>query len=87
MLMFLEPIPVFLFILIFLLFLPIFFPYFQDSELAFLIVIVGWYYFFLSFTHDHIGILGIPIHRCDPGHSFCYMEGFSIVRFPFVIRR
>jgi hypothetical protein len=24
---------------------------------------------------------------CDPGHSFCCTEGFSIVRFPFVIRR
>jgi hypothetical protein len=27
------------------------------------------------------------ITGCDPGHSFCCTEGFSIVRFPFVIRR
>jgi hypothetical protein len=27
------------------------------------------------------------ITYCDPGHSFCCTEGFSIVRFPFVIRR
>jgi hypothetical protein len=60
--MFLEPIPVFFFILVFLLFLHIFFPYFLDSELAFLVVVVGLCCFFLSFAHDSTGILRIPGH-------------------------
>jgi hypothetical protein len=29
----------------------------------------------------------VEIYACDPGHSFCCTEGFSIVRFPFVIQR
>jgi hypothetical protein len=61
-LIFLKPIPVFFFILIFLLFLPTFFLYFLDSELTFLIVVVGLYCPFLSFAHDPIGVLRIPIH-------------------------
>jgi hypothetical protein len=60
--MFLEPIPVFFFILIFLLFLHIFFPYFLDSELAFLVIVVGLCCFFLSFTHDSIRVLRIPTY-------------------------
>jgi hypothetical protein len=60
--MFLGPIPVFFLLLVFLLFLPTFFPYLLDSELAFLIVVVGLYCPFLSFAHNPIGILRIPVY-------------------------
>jgi amino acid permease len=74
--MFLEPIPVFFFILVFLLCLPTFFPYFLDSELAFLVVVIGLCCPFLSFTHDPIGILHIPIHL-SVIFLFCSSFGYS----------
>jgi hypothetical protein len=40
-----------------------------------------------SCSPDKNGLGNPKIRYCDPGHSFCCTEGFSIIRFPFVIRR
>jgi hypothetical protein len=40
-----------------------------------------------SLSASSFPAISVCLGTCDPGHSFCCTEDFSIVRFPFVIRR